>query len=281
MKDTGKMNSIRLICLDLDGTLLNDHKEIDPSDVDAIRRAAADGVTIALITGRMPAATDEIVKTLRIPCILACNAGTYILENGTCIYSEYLSLEVMQKVYGVAKAQELPMWIFRHEDWMVTDLDEGVREESRIIHHMPLIVDYQKLEDEWVLTQKSPNKLLICANPFKVQEIYAILKKMNIHGMDMACSSPCFLEIFPSGMDKGKALRTICMEKGIPPEATMAFGDQELDIPMIREAFIGIAMENGIPEIKDAAQFVTKSNNDAGVAYGIMKHLPQILNDRI
>ena len=278
MQDTGKKENIRLLCLDLDGTLLNDHKEIDPRDVEAVQKAAADGVTIALITGRMPAATENIVKTLQVSCILACNAGTYILEKGSCIYSEYLPLEAMQKVYGVAQEHELPLWIFRHEDWMVTDLDEAVEEEIRTIRHMPQIMNYQNLEKEWAAAKKAPNKLLIGANPSKVQEIYAILQEMNVNGMDMACSAPNFLEIFPKGMNKGRALRMICKEKGIALKETMAFGDQELDLPMIEAAYIGIAMENGIPEIKEAARFVTKSNNDAGVAYGIAKYLPETIN---
>ena len=278
MQDTGKKENIRLLCLDLDGTLLNDHKEIDPRDVEAVQKAAADGVTIALITGRMPAATENIVKTLRVSCILACNAGTYILEKGSCIYSEYLPLEAMQKVYGVAQEHELPLWIFRHEDWMVTDLDEAVEEEIRTIRHMPQIMNYQNLEKEWAAAKKAPNKLLIGANPSKVQEIYTILQEMNVNGMDMACSAPNFLEIFPKGMNKGRALRMICKEKGIALKETMAFGDQELDLPMIEAAYIGIAMENGIPEIKEAARFVTKSNNDAGVAYGIAKYLLETIN---
>lgn len=278
MQDTGKKENIRLLCLDLDGTLLNDHKEIDPRDVEAVQKAAADGVTIALITGRMPAATENIVKTLQVSCILACNAGTYILEKGSCIYSEYLPLEVMQKVYGVAQEHELPLWIFRHEDWMVTDLDEAVEKEIRTIRHMPQIMNYQNLENEWAAAKKAPNKLLIGANPSKVQEIYAILQEMNVDEMDMACSAPNFLEIFPKGMNKGRALRMICKEKGIALKETMAFGDQELDLPMIEAAYIGIAMENGIPEIKEAARFVTKSNNDAGVAYGIAKYLPETIN---
>ena len=278
MQDTGKKENIRLLCLDLDGTLLNDHKEIDPRDVEAVQKAAADGVTIALITGRMPAATENIVKTLQVSCILACNAGTYILEKGSCIYSEYLPLEAMQKVYGVAQEHALPLWIFRHEDWMVTDLDEAVEKEIRTIRHMPQIMNYQNLENEWAAAKKAPNKLLIGANPSKVQEIYAILQEMNVDEMDMACSAPNFLEIFPKGMNKGRALRMICKEKGIALKETMAFGDQELDLPMIEAAYIGIAMENGIPEIKEAARFVTKSNNDAGVAYGIAKYLPETIN---
>lgn len=278
MQDTGKKENIRLLCLDLDGTLLNDHKEIDPRDVEAVQKAAADGVTIALITGRMPAATENIVKTLQVSCILACNAGTYILEKGSCIYSEYLPLEAMQKVYGVAQEHELPLWIFRHEDWMVTDLDEAVEEEIRTIRHMPQIMNYQNLEKEWAAAKKAPNKLLIGANPSKVQEIYTILQEMNVNGMDIACSAPNFLEIFPKGMNKGRALRMICKEKGIALEETMAFGDQELDLSMIEAAYIGIAMANGIPEIKEAARFVTKSNNDAGVAYGIAKYLPETIN---
>ena len=70
-----KERRCRLICLDLDGTLLNDEKEIDPEDIREIREASEKGIEIALVTGRMPAATEPIVKKLGVHCILACDPG--------------------------------------------------------------------------------------------------------------------------------------------------------------------------------------------------------------
>ena len=95
-----KERRCRLICLDLDGTLLNDEKEIDPEDIREIREASEKGIEIALVTGRMPAATEPIAKKLGVPCILACDAGTYIEKENQCISSEYLPIAAMRMVYG-------------------------------------------------------------------------------------------------------------------------------------------------------------------------------------
>ena len=85
----------RLLCIDLDGTLLTDEKEIGERDAAAIREVVQKGIKVALVTGRMPAAVDSIVRKLEVPCILACNAGTYILKEERCICAEYLPAEAM------------------------------------------------------------------------------------------------------------------------------------------------------------------------------------------
>ena len=268
MQDTGN-RTYRLLCLDLDGTLLTDEKEISREDIAVIRQMEQEGTSIALVTGRMPAATEGIVRKLGIPCILACDAGTYIEENDVCISSEYLPREAMEAVYQVVEQHHIPLWIFRHKDWMVTRVDEVVEEEIRTIQYTPKVVVLEELLEDWKRKEICPNKLLVGASPELVQKIYTQLREMRIKGIDMACSSENFLEIFPTGMNKGRALRLICEKKGIAREETIAIGDQELDVSMIEEAGLGIAMENGIEEIKKKADFVTRTNNEAGIAYAL------------
>ena len=82
---------------------------------------------------------------------------------------------------------------------------------------------------------------------------------MNISGVDMARSSDIYLEIFPAGATRVRHWKPYCKKLGIYPEETMAFGDQELDIPMLKKAGTSIAMGNAIPEVKELADFVTKS----------------------
>lgn len=261
----------RLFCVDLDGTLLTDDKKIKRQDVKALQKAVDQGVKVALITGRMPAATEPIVRELGISCIMACNAGTYILEGKECLHTEYLSVDTMEGIYESIKPFGIPLWIFRDKQWYVTDKDRFVEAEEGLIQYKAELVSIGEISEKWKVEGTGPNKVLIGAEPELVQTIYGILKHRQ--DADMACSSPNYLEIFPVGMNKGKALRVICEKKEIEREETAAFGDQELDIPMLEAAGTAVAMGNAIDRLKDRADFVTKTNNEAGIAYAIEHYL--------
>lgn len=265
----------RLLCIDIDGTLLNDEKEIPQQVRAAIQKAVSRGLQVALITGRMPAATAPVAGKLQVPCIMACNAGTYILENGQCLSAEYLSADAVRAVYKTAEKYNVPLWIFRHEQWYVTDMDDYIQEEIDLVHYIPEIVNIDTLITEWEKDKSGPNKVLIGAGSELIKAVYAELREQNRQDVEMACSAETFLEIFPKGMNKGKALQLICGKAGIRKEETIAFGDQELDIPMLMAAGVGIAMGNAIAELKETADFVTKTNNEAGIAYALDYYLNQ------
>lgn len=267
----------RLFCIDLDGTLLTDEKKIRSQDRKAIQRAAGRGIKIALITGRMPAATEPIVRELSVPCMMACNAGTYILEEDECIHTEYLSAGTMKGIYESIKPFGIPLWIFRGRRWYVTDKDRFVEEEEELIQYKAELASVDELAEKWEKEDTGPNKVLIGAKPELVQIVHEILRDRK--DADLACSSPNYLEIFPVGMNKGKALQLICEKKGIAREETVAFGDQELDIPMLEAAGTAVAMGNSIDLLKEKADFVTKTNNEAGIAYAIKHYLKEGMED--
>lgn len=259
----------KLICIDIDGTLLNDNKEISKENIEAIKKAAGKGIKIALITGRMPAATESIAKKLQVPCILACNAGTCIVEDKRCESVAYLSVKAMKEVYQVVRKFEVPLWIFRERQWFVTKMDSYIQEEMDKVHCIPELVDVDVLAGRWEKEHTGPNKVLVGAKPEMIQAVYEELKKEKIQEVDMACSAEIFLEIFPKGINKGKALLLICDKMEINQKEVIAFGDQELDIPMVEAAGVGVAMGNAIEELKQKADFVTKTNNEAGIAYAL------------
>ena len=87
----------------------------------------------------------------------------------------------------------------------------------------------------------------------------------------MACAGDMWMDCMAKDVNKGKAVRTIQESLGIKMEETMAFGDGENDLSMLRAAGLGVAMENGEEQVKQASDFVTVSNNDAGVASAIRK----------
>lgn len=263
-----------MLCFDIDGTLLDDKKKIPAPVKESLKRASARGIHIALASGRMPAGVELVEKELGIECIKICNAGTYILMGEDCIRAEHLSIASMKCIYReIARKNQVPLWVFQKRQWYVSGIDEYVEREMQIIPHIPEVVDMECLAGQWQGEGILPNKLLIAAGPEKIKSIYHDMEIRSYPELAMACSADTFIEIFPIGADKGKALTAVCDYLDIPLEDVMAFGDQELDIPMMEAAGTGVAMGNAIPKLKEKADFVTKSNNEAGIAYALEHYL--------
>ncbi len=130
-------------------------------------------------------------------------------------------------------------------------MDEFIRKEIGYVSYQPKLVDAQKLASKWEQSGQRPNKLLVAAEPEKIDEMQRELEGWAWPEIDMARSADVFLEIFPKGVNKGKALQAICRELEIPPSQAIAFGDHELDIPLIEAAGVGVAMGNAIPLLKE------------------------------
>lgn len=270
MKDEKRENhKYKLLCLDLDGTLLTTDKKVSSEDKRAVQRIAEKGIQVALVTGRMSSATEPIAEQLGIPCIFACNAGTFIYKDGTCIGSARVPMEAWEAVYQTVSEFQLPLWIYRHKRWLVTGVDPFVEYETNVISRLPEVVEFHQIKEQWTKEQILPNKLLIAAEHDHLLQVEEKLKAQQIPGIRMAYSSPFFLEIFKEGCDKGWALETICKAEGIKPSETIAFGDEQLDIPMLQAAGYSVAMGNAIQKAREVADFVTRSNDENGIAYAL------------
>lgn len=266
----------KLICADIDGTLLNDAKELLPQVKESLRNAAKKGIHIALASGRMPAGVEAVEEELGMPCIKICNAGTYIILGEQCISMKTLLPETVESIYfDIAKKNHLPLWIFQEKEWYVTDIDHYIEREIKIVRYQPEVVSVEKMARQWEEENSGPNKLLIAADPEIIEAVHQEMADKNWPDIDMACSSNTYLEIFPRGVTKGTALSAVCDRLNISLEDTIAFGDHELDIPMIEKAGVGIAMGNAIDELKEQADFVTKTNNAAGIAYALEYYLAE------
>ncbi len=260
----------KLICIDIDGTLLNDAKEVLPEVKKAVRRQHERGRKIALVSGRMPWAVSQVEKQLETDCIKVCNAGTFIIVDGECVKEEVMSTHVMRQLYtDIAKKHHVPLWVYQGYRWYVTQTDSFVEKETDIIEYQPDVVNLYDLAENWDKAGIKPNKFLIAAAKKKTGEIQRGLEQWKNRAFDVARSSGNYLEIFPKNVDKGKALASLCAFFNIGTENVVAIGDHELDIPMIETAGIGIAMGNAIQELKEKADFVTLTNNEAGVAYAL------------
>lgn len=259
-----------MICLDIDGTLMTDDERLLPTVKNTLRREAEKGAKIALVTGRMPDGVTKIEQDLGIECIKICVAGTFALLGDSPVYSKFLPEKITSFIYDhYAKKYQTPLWIFREKNWYVTNMDAYVQRTIDKMHLNPGIVDAETLIPQWEKDHIAPNKLLFSGSDDMILELYHALKDLDSPEFDVALSDTCFLEIFPKGVSKGTALLSVCEQLGISPENTIAFGDQELDIPFLQSAGYGVAMGNAIKELKNVADFVTTTNNEGGVAYAL------------
>ncbi len=267
-------NKYDLICMDLDGTLLDDKKQVSTRAIRALQEARERGIQIALLSGRMPQAVWMVERQLGFSNIIGSIAGTYITMDGKCIGSHTMDREKIPMIYDkIARKYNVPLWVYQGTKWYVTKVDSYVKHESEIIALKPEVIDPNELVLLMEQENIAPNKLLFGADPDTIDAIKADLQSGDYADLDFARSDTKYLEIMPKGANKGEALHLICEVLKIDSKKTIAFGDQELDIAMLTEAGFGVAMGNAPEHIKEIADTVTAGNNEDGVALALEKYV--------
>lgn len=263
-----------MICMDLDGTLLDNNKKVSDRAKKNLHKAADMGIHIALMSGRMPHAIEIVEEQIGLSCIIGSTAGTYVIMDGKCLSDKIMSTEVMMYVYETfARKFDIPLWIYKGTEWYVTSTDWYVQRESGLIDLEPTIADISLLKEEWDRQGTGPNKLLFGASAELIEKIKAELDASELDSLDYARSDTLYLEVFPKGVNKGSAIKAICDALGIDLQKTIAFGDQELDIPMLESAAFGIAMANAPEYVKKCSDAVTLSNEEDGVAVALEQYV--------
>ncbi len=262
----------KLIALDLDGTLKNSHNEITPKTKEALLKVQSQGVHIVLASGRPTPGLRHDMKALELDThdgyLLSYNgARVFNAQSKETIYAQELDKEDAIKI--IEKAKELKLLVNTYtDDVLLTETPEGeyVQVEANITD-LP-IVKVDSLAD----SLPSPlYKLLLSETPeyvaSKVDEMVAAFPNLAIYR-----SAPFFIECMANGIDKANSLAQLAKHLGIRQEEVMAFGDGYNDMPMIRYAGLGVAMANAVDGVKEAADYITLSNDEDGIAAVLEKY---------
>lgn len=257
----------KLIAMDLDGTLNNSQKRITPRTLDALMAAQQRGIRLALASARpSPGLFKErdILQLQRHGGILMSYNGGRIVDAGTgCVlYETAMDLTQTKQLLHVLKTLPVTPILDDGKQFYVTDA-AGYK------------VDYECKNNDMVCTEVedltkldfAPVKILMSVREAQLKETQARIAAVLPPELHVLQTAPFYLEIIPSGINKGRGLETVCRLLNIPLEETVAFGDQQNDITMIQKAGMGVAMGNAAPEVKAVADQVTLSNNDDGIAY--------------
>ncbi len=266
---------IRVLALDLDGTLTNDNKEVAPRTRRALNEAAAQGVTIVLASGRPTAGIMPLAKELELEkkggCILAYNGGAIVdCGTGETLYQVQLDPAYIPELCAFAAEQDVAIVTYNKEG-VVTErpTDEWGSKEG-FICKLPMI----GVEDLAKYVDYPISKMLIALEPSRRDAVCAAAQKQFAGRLDIYPSSPFLIEVVPLGVAKDVSLEALLKHKGIARENLMACGDGLNDRSMIAYAGVGVAMQNAEEPVKAVADYVTAAdNNHDGVAEAVEKFI--------
>lgn len=264
---TIKDKTIKLIALDCDGTLISDNREITPRTKVALIKAQEQGIRVALVSGRPQSGfwyeTEELNLKQHHGLIGAYNGGMVIdVESGEIKYQNPIPVEQAKEFLNLI-----------HDYDLTYIVDNGTHLYSNSPDNQYVIHEYRDHRLELVKTEElreeldfDPVKILLTADPERVDEIYDELVDICGDTLGPIRSTPFYLEITTKGVNKSSALDHICKAVNIDKDNVIAFGDQLNDTEMIRDAGIGVAMGNAVDSIKETADIVTSDNNSDGIA---------------
>ena len=267
------MDNVHIIALDLDGTLLDSDKNLSEANRAALAAAAARGLLVVPTTGRFFGMMPPAVRDLPFVryAITVNGAQVYDRETDTALVREELPLEKALAVMRFLDGFDV-IYDCYQDNWgrMTRAMQEKAEEYAQCPHYVKMIREFRKpypdLKDYLAGQGRDVQKIMLFARDPAVRD--RILADIQTPFDNLAVSTSTFnnLEINTATAHKGRAIERFAAHFGWTLANCMAFGDGLNDLSMVKMAGTGVAMANAAPEVLAAADYVTLSNDDDGVA---------------
>ena len=264
------MEDVKLILVDIDGTLLNDDGIITPKTKEAIARIKEKNIMFGIATGRTPYAVKHLIKDWQIDkyvdLIMGFNGGCYLdLKNNRTKSHYLLDGKLIPEILNEFNRFNFNVGIYDKESLHVLE-DEKIAKAIAKRNKLPLIIDdlrqYYNRQIEKILFMADTEEL------DKIDQYYQTLVDLDYR---LVRSTPIIIEYLNPQLSKSLGIRKMCEDIKIDTANIIVFGDELNDYEMIRD-YIGVAMENANPAIKEIANYITKSNNEDGIADFLIKY---------
>lgn len=269
----------RMIGVDLDGTLLKSDKEFAPYTREILRRAIEQGILVMPSTGRpLTGVPKELLEFPGIKYAVTANGARVIdIATGKPMVEELLPHDIASKLLDVFERYDSFREIYF--DGVGYASKEALANISKYLE-LPPMANY--IASTRVAVDDVRVKFEEEGRPVdKIQALFTSVEDrdaaraeiQDIPGIEITGALPMNLEINAEGVNKGKAMIELGKVLGIPKEEIMAFGDGDNDLKMLKEVGVGVAMENAIEPVKEAADYITLTNDEEGVARFIEKYV--------
>ncbi len=257
----------KLICSDIDGTLLNKGRELSESTIREIKRLSH--IPFVLISSRMPKAIRHLQEQLGniSEPIIAYNGGL-ILKNETVLQSTVIKNEVLEYIIDQCVNTSIHLSLYHADEWYVPSLDFWASREINNTKVTPLVKSSLEVLKTWKQEDKGAHKIMCMGDEHEIDVLFKALDKELANEIILYRSKSTYIEISHRSISKKTAIETLlqCNYQHISMNEVIAFGDNYNDIEMLKAVGLGIAMGNANEDVLKIANKHTESNKNDGIA---------------
>jgi Cof subfamily protein (haloacid dehalogenase superfamily) len=262
---------VRLVALDLDGTLIGDDLVLRPRVREAIAAAQARGVAFTIVTGRMFAAARPFARELAVEGPIVCYQGAAIFDAGTgaALRETPVSQDVTRETLAWAREHGVHAQCYADDKLYVDQINRFSKRYTALARVEPVVVPSLCA----AFADRPSIKIVLVDDAERADGHLAALRALLGDRAYLTRSHVDFVEVVNPAVNKGEALAFVAQRHGIPLDETLAVGDAWNDVPLIEAAAVGVAMGSGPPELLAHADHVVADVAHDGVAEAIERYV--------
>ena len=266
--------SYKMLCTDIDGTLLNKDRELSISTISEFKRIK-DNCSIVLASSRMPEAMrhlQEEVDILNSP-LIAYNGGL-VLDGDKVLSSTEVGFAEVQKISQLSQGTEIHVSIYNNDEWYVPSMDYWATREANNTKVTPTVRSLEDSLAQYSNLNKGAHKVMCMGPAEEIAVLYASLIEQLNDDLHVYKSKDTYLEIASKKISKKSAIATLLQHRytDLDWSHVIAFGDNYNDMEMLEAVGMGVAVQNAKEEVLAIANDVTATNKEDGVALSVKKH---------
>lgn len=269
---------IKLIATDIDGTLLNNKKEISEETKFFLNQFEKEGGKVILSTGRAYFSTKKIAEKLNIYDIVITYNGAMIVntKNDEILYHMPVEEKITKQLIDISKSYNVHLNLYQNDEWFVENSSTDSSKEYRKLCGKEAIEKDFKSFESYEMT-----KVLYIAEPQELKKIEFEIREKLGEEVHITYSKPTFLEILNKNINKGEGVKKVLKYYNISKDNAISFGDELNDLEMLSLTKYGVTMENANPELKKMIIHETFSNEEDGVMKFMREINPKIEKNSI
>jgi Cof subfamily protein (haloacid dehalogenase superfamily) len=262
---------VRLVALDLDGTLIGEDLVLRPRVREAIEKAQRRGVAVTIVTGRMFAAARPFVQALHVEGPVVCYQGAAIFDatTGATLRETPVAQDITRQVLEWAHVHGVHAQCYADDTLYVDEINRFSRRYTDLARVEPHLVP--SLREAFA--SRPTIKVVLVDDAERSEQHLAALRELLGERAYLTRSHVDFVEVVDPKVNKGEALAFVAQRYGVGLDATMAVGDAWNDVPLLDAAAIGVAMGSGPPELLARADHVVGDVAHDGVAEAIERYV--------
>jgi Cof subfamily protein (haloacid dehalogenase superfamily) len=267
--------SYKLLCTDIDGTLLNADRELAPETISEFKRIKKD-CDIILASSRMPEAMRHLQAEVGIQSspLIAYNGGL-VLDGDKVLSSTEVGFEEVKRRAELSEGTDIHVSIYNNDEWFVPAIDYWANREASNTKVTPQVRSLAETLAAYGKINRGAHKVMCMGSAEEIAVLYDSLIDQLNDDLHVYKSKDTYLEIASKKISKKSAIATLLQHKypDLKWGNVIAFGDNYNDMEMLEAVGMGVAVGNAKKEVLAMADDVTATNKEHGVAHSIAKHL--------